>query len=154
MPSVETLTAQMAEAGQLDEDITTVVRTADDAWVFRFEDIDVELEYSEVSGNLLVAVVIGAPPREGREAVLEALLSYSFLWRDTGGVRMAMTGKGGDVVQLFEVSADNLTPKQLVVIVSNLAANARIWRAFLASGAATEAPSPSPAQSTDFVIHV
>ncbi len=66
--------------------------------------------------------------------VYEAMLSYNLLWRATGGLRMALTGRGGTIVQLVDLAGDEINARQIATIAVNMADLTRIWRAYLETG--------------------
>ncbi|MEJ1157311.1 type III secretion system chaperone [Prosthecomicrobium sp. N25] len=142
MADVETLTRVLAEAGARDDAIAGVLRTAANAWLVRFEDVDVEIEYDSAGDRLVFASVIGPVPQQKREEILEALLAYSFLARETGGVHMAMTAPGGEAVQMAAVPGEGAGVDRLVTVVTNMAENTRIWRAMFASAMGLGAAEP------------
>ena len=133
MTDQERVARLMTEVGPLDDDIVEVAQTSDDSWAIRFEDVDIEVERDPLGGRLVLSAEIAVPRREDRVTVYEALLSYSMLWRETGGLRMALAEPGGAAVQLVDVSIADLTPKLLATVAANLAERTLVWRAFLAS---------------------
>ena len=134
--------AVLQAVGPLDDGILAVVRAADDRWAVRFEDVDVEVEFDEATGRLMASAVIGRPPPERAAKLHEMLLVYGMIWRDTGGVRMALTGPGGEAVQMADLYAPQVTPEALVVLVVNLAERTRVWRGLFAADA-EDAATPS-----------
>ena len=135
MADVQTLTELFTKIGGMDDSIGTVLRTAHDAWMVRFENADVEIEFEEAEDRLIFACSIGPVPTESRAEILEALLAYSFLWRSTGGVHIALSEVGGDALQVYTMAAQKASAERLLAIVLNLAANSQVWRAFFASKA-------------------
>jgi hypothetical protein len=152
MADVEHLTRLLVHAGGLDDGIAGILRTADNAWVIRFPDVDVEVEYDASGARLVFASVIGPVPLERRAEILESLLTYSFAARQTGGVSMALTGPGGDALQMFSMPADSVAADRLVTVASNLAENTRIWRGLF--GAAMGAAGREAAPSFDHMIRI
>src|SRR5262245_15782731 len=99
----------LVEAAALDDEIGAVAQTADDSWVVRFEGVDVEVGLDPESNQLVLVTTVGLPNPERRLAILEGLMAFNFLLRETGGVRMAMTGTDGDVVQMVDLGLSDLT---------------------------------------------
>lgn len=149
MKSVDDVNAVMADAGPLDDAIVSVARTADDRWVVQFDAVDVHVEYDEATGRVMLSAVIGLVPPLRTAAVYEALLSYSSLWRETGGVHMALNGPGGDVMQMVDLPASELRPDILVTVAVNLAERTLIWRGFFEDDGA-DAPPPPGTESAPF----
>ncbi len=88
-----------------------------------------------------------APVPPGRAAEIhEALLLYAMAWRETGGVRMALNGRGGAVVQMADVFAPDADARTVVTVARNLAGRVPFWHDFLVAqsqaGAAPQAGAP------------
>src|SRR6185503_5079358 len=105
------VSALIVEAVAFDDAVATVVRTADDSWVVRFETVDVEIGVDADRKRLILVTTLGVPAADRRLAVLEVLMAYNFLVRETGGVRVAMTGVAGDIVQMVDIGLDGLLPR-------------------------------------------
>ncbi|RVU15279.1 type III secretion system chaperone [Methylobacterium oryzihabitans] len=121
----------MSQIGPMDDDIQTVLRMTDGRWIVRFGEIDVEVEHDPATNRLMFSTLI-APVPPGRAAeVLEALLLYAMAWRETGGVRMALNGPGGAVVQMADVFAPDADARTVVTVARNLAGRVPFWHDFL-----------------------
>lgn len=131
MKTPDDINMLLAEVGPLDETILAVVRGADDRWAIRFDQTDVEAEYDEPTGRLMLSTDLGAPPPLRAAKVYEAVLTYGSLWRDTGGVRIALSRPGGELLQMAELAAADLTPAVLVTVAVNLQARTAFWRDFV-----------------------
>jgi hypothetical protein len=149
--TVEQIDALLSEAGPLDDGIVGIARTADDRWAIQFEDVDVEVEFSPETGRLLFATTIGTPPAARAPAIHEAMLSYTMLWRETGGVRMGLAGPGGEAVQMVDFPVAELRPDVVATVAVNLAARTLIWRGFLNDDSASARPPGGDIQSGDFI---
>lgn len=136
----------IAETGPGDDAILAVVQTGDDSWVIRYEHVDVDLELDAETARLVLSAEIGVPPAERRLSIYELLLAYSLLWRETGGIRMALTGAGGAAVQLVDLAAADLTVGVLATVAANLADRTLVWRAFFTGGAPAETKIDSLAE--------
>lgn len=140
----------MGEVGSLDDTILAVVKTQDGAYAIRFEQLDVVVERDGDRDRIALSVEIGAPrPSQALEAY-QTLLSYNMLWRETGGVRMALTGKGGSVVQFVDLTGSEINPRSIATVAANLASLTEIWRAFLQS-AGNDTVAPAPVSAADFI---
>lgn len=149
MKSVEEVNAVVADVGPLDDSILSIARIADDRWVIQFEAVDVQVECDEATGRVMLSTVIGTAPPLRTAAVYEALLSYSSLWRETGGVHMALDGPGGEVLQMVDLPASELRPDILVTVAVNLAERTAIWRGFFDNDDA-DAPPPAGPDATPY----
>ena len=143
---ISDIDALLGAVGPLDDAILAVVRTGEDAWTLRFEDLDVDVEFDAQSERLMLSAVVGPVPATRAAKIHEMLLIYGLIWRETGAVRLALTGPGGEAVQMVDLFAPQASPEALVVLASNLAERTRIWRDLIADdpdapdGAADGAP--------------
>lgn len=140
----------MSEVGPLDDAILACIKTPDGAYAIRFEEVDVLVERDDDRDRIALSVEIGAPRPSRALEVYETLLSYNMLWRETGGVRMALTGRKGSVVQFVDLTGGEINPRSIVTVAANLASLTEIWRAFLQS-ADGEAATPTPVAAAAFI---
>ena len=115
-------------------DLDEVIEQAGHAvWVLAFpEGAVIEAEYDEAGGGrLLLSMELGEPEPGAAADWHRVLLQYNALWRQTGGVRMALSGTV--VVQALELAVPGLTLPVLADALSGLRTHAVLWRALLAS---------------------
>jgi len=116
-----------------------VYQAGDGNWLVSFDEQTlVELEFDEDQNKLCLSIEVGDPPKESRFDTYEALLIYNYLGNETGGVRMALDGPSGAVVQTFDMNADGLDVSKLIAVLSNFVDKARIWREMIQRGIASE----------------
>lgn len=140
MTSLEQIQAMMEELGPSTPDIEAVAQEGDSAWAVAFpDDVVVVLELDPSGRKLVCAIDIGRPPEEAKLEAYEAALSYGYLWRETGGARLALGGADGELTLLFDLEVADLTFTDLQMALLNLVEKAAIWRGFVAGG--SEAPS-------------
>jgi hypothetical protein len=137
------VTALLVDAATLDDDVDTVAQTAADGWAVRFEAVDIEVGLDTERDRIILVATIGVPVAERRLSTLETLMAYNFLVRETGGVRLAMTGTDGDVVQMVDIAIEGLTPRTLAVVLANMKEKTLVWRAFFANDNAGTATVPN-----------
>ena len=93
--------------------------------------MDVEVENLTDTGHAALSSVIGTPAETERLRVYEAMLIYGMLWRDNGGVHMALTEPKGALMQLAEIPAFDLTQGEFAAVIKNFVEKAVIWRSLL-----------------------
>jgi hypothetical protein len=140
----------MSEVGPLDDTILACIKTQDGAYAIRFEEIDVLVERDGDRDRIALSVEIGTPRPSNALSVYEALLSYNLLWRETGGVRMALTGRQGAVVQFVDLTGPEINPTSIATVAANLAGLSEIWRTYIDSDGG-EAAAPAPISTGDFI---
>lgn len=131
MMTLEQINALMGEVGPLDDAVVAVARVAEDSWVIRFEAVDVQAEYDAEGGRLMLSTTLGVSPSRRTLEVYETMLIYTSAWRETDGIRMALDGPGGELLQMADLHAEGLAAGTLVTVAVNLAERAMVWRGFV-----------------------
>lgn len=131
----------MCEIGPLLDLDEVIEQPADAVWVLVFADGTViEAEYDEAAGGrLMLSMELGTPAEAAATDLHRLLLQYNYLWRQTGGVRMALAGSA--VVQALELAVPGLALPTLADALTGLHDNAAPWRAMLAAPADAGAPA-------------
>ena len=93
MADVAQISDLIAEAGSLDENVATVLRTAGDSWVVRFETVDVEITTDDERNRMILATTVGLPASERRLSVLESLMMTTVVLLFEEQHRTAVTPK-------------------------------------------------------------
>ena len=139
MSDIARIAQLMNELGPMIDDIEMIQQPEEFEWVVLFEDGTVleitwdepetKLTFSVVVANLEAAASEGAEEDEDRiPEICTALLTYNFLWRETGGIRMALDHPDGNVLMLLDVFSGDLEVTTLAGISHNFVETARVWR--------------------------
>jgi len=145
MAGVEHIQYLMNEIGPLVDGIEAIQQDGDDHWEIAFdEDTILEVDFSDSARKLTFAIEVGKPEESNRLKAYETILTYNYLWQDTDGVRMALDGPGGNVVQLFDLFETDLDLSTLANVVENLVEKARSWRDAIQSMADAESEQSLP----------
>ena len=133
MSSKKHVQALMSEVGPA-ADLAEVLEFDDqNLWTLEYgAELLVEAVYDETLNRLVLSAEIGQPRGENRSGLYETLLQFNYLWEQTGGVRLALDGTGGNVVQLFELSAVELDLATLLSVLANFVENIDTWRQIIA----------------------
>lgn len=140
----ETVRQILQSAGPRDDAILEVLQTGDDAWAVRYADVDIDLELEPNTRRLMFSSEIGKLPEGGGEEICRILLTYSLLWRETGGLRMALTEPKGSLVQLVDIHCGDLTAELAVAVLHNLNDRTLLWRDFIAGDPSEAIPPSTP----------
>lgn len=132
--SMRDIDTVMEQVGPMDDAIMGCAKTSAEDYAIRFEDQDIFVEIEADRDRVVLSSEIGTPFQSRIAEVYEAMLSYNLLWRATGGLRMALTGRGGTIVQLVDLAGDEINARQIATIAVNMADLTRIWRAYLETG--------------------
>ncbi|WP_378941102.1 type III secretion system chaperone [Mesorhizobium sp. ANAO-SY3R2] len=133
----------MSEVGALDDTIVACIKTPNHDYAIRFDDLDVLVEVEADRGRVVLSCEIGTPLHARAAEVYETMLSYNLLWRATGGLRLALTGRGGAALQLADLAGEEINARQIATVAVNLAGLTRIWQAYL-DGEADDRSLPLP----------
>jgi hypothetical protein len=124
--------AMMEEIGPAMAEIEAVIQSDDKKWAIQFEDQSIiMLEWTERPDRIVLSSMLGIPSETMQLSVYEALLCYNLLWKDTGGVKMALAGPGGDLMLLYELYVDQLMLNDLQIVISNFSSISQVWSVYV-----------------------
>lgn len=130
--NLERMQIMMEEIGPSIPDIEAVIQSEDKNWAIQFEDQSiVMLEWAEQPDRVVLTTLLGTPSESMQLSVYETLLCYNLLWKDTGGVKMALSGPGGELVLLYEMFASNLSLADMQVVLTNFLSIAQVWGVYV-----------------------
>jgi hypothetical protein len=143
--NLERMQIMMEEIGPSMSEIEAVIQSEEKNWAIQFDDQSiVMLEWAESPDRIVMTAMLGTPTESMQLSVYETLLCYNLLWKDTGGVKMALSGPGGELVLLYELFSGNLTLNELQTVVSNFVSIAQVWSVYVTGDSDQVAPaSPS-----------
>lgn len=133
------------ELGPATSTLISVSQLGDELWGVVFDDETVvTLELDQDRSALVLQTEMGSPAASRRAEVCTALLNYNLLWRETGGVKMALGGEEDTAFQLYDLDCRDTSLVELQNVLENFADKARIWRSYVAgTGDAPVADAPS-----------
>ncbi len=130
--NLERMQIMMEEIGPSLPEIEAVIQSEDKNWAIQFSDqAIVMLEWAENPDRVVLTSLLGAPSESMQLSVYETLLCYNLLWKDTGGVKMALSGPGGDLVVIYELFSTDLTLGELQTVLTNFVSIAQIWTVYV-----------------------
>lgn len=118
--TTETLSKIIAAVGPAVPELSSILKRGEDEWLFSFVDLDVSLEYDPEMDRIMLSGDSDPLPQANREAVLTTLLTYSFLWRDTGGLYLALRSTDKPVLML-PLSGSEVDTELLTIVLPNFA---------------------------------
>lgn len=129
MATLEQIEILMSEMGPVLDPLSIDAVAEHKSWAVTMEeDLTVLVQFDEQKNCLVLASEVGAPPPGDRTALYELLLQLNYQWETTGGNRMAIDGPGGNVVQVFEIGADDLDATRLSRVVASFTEAAKAWQ--------------------------
>ena len=129
---LERMQIMMEEIGPSMPEIEAVIQSENTNWAIQFEDQSIlMLEWAEQPDRVVLTTMLGTPSDSMQLSVYETLLCYNLLWKDTGGVKMALSGPGGELVLLYEMFASNLNLSEMQVVLTNFLNIAQVWSVYV-----------------------
>jgi hypothetical protein len=133
MSRIDEIQQLMEALGPASPAVSHVTQVEEDIWAVGLaEDSVVFLELDPDQDRLVLTSNVGKPRDSDREKLYEAMLGYNALWRDTGGVQMAVAA--GDAMQTYALAAAGLQLDLLQATLEDFAGKARIWRTLMQNG--------------------
>ncbi|WP_345537467.1 type III secretion system chaperone [Variovorax defluvii] len=127
---------RLGAVGPDTENLTVIIQDDDSTWTLAFEQgatVLVLAEWAEAPARLVLSTDIGKPPARRATEVYQAVLSYTTLWRDTGGARIGMAGDEGDLLLLRELDPHSVQSDEFPLILQQFADVAQWWEGFVTS---------------------
>jgi hypothetical protein len=125
---LERMQIMMEEIGPSMPEIEAVIQSEEKNWAIQFDDQSIiTLEWAEKPERVVLTSMLGVPSESMQLSVYETLLCYNLLWKDTGGVKMALSGPGGELVLLYELFVSDLSLNELQTVLSNFVSIAQVW---------------------------
>jgi hypothetical protein len=129
---LERMQIMMEEIGPSMPEIEAVIQNEEKNWAIQFDDQSIiTLEWSEKPERVVLTSLLGIPSESMQLSVYETLLCYNLLWKDTGGVKMALSGPGGELVLLYELFVSHLSLNELQTVLSNFVSIAQVWSVYV-----------------------
>jgi hypothetical protein len=143
--SLERMQIMMEEIGPAMPEIDAVIQSEAENWAIQFEDQTiVTLEWAEKPDRVVLSTMLGIPSESMQLSVYETLLCYNLLWKDTGGVKMALAGPNGELLLLYELYMSDLMLNDMQTVLSNFVSIGQVWSVYVTgdSNEATAMPAP------------
>lgn len=140
MPDRAHVHALMSEIGPALELAEVEEFERQDLWVLTARDgVVLFVEYQADDGRLWLSAEVCEPPGE-RLALYGLLLLYNARWKETGGVRLALDGPDGSVVQAYDMPVAGLDLHRLTTAIRNFRDTLDGWRTIVAAGGRGKKP--------------
>lgn len=130
--SLERFQIMMEEIGPSMVEIEAVIQSEECNWAIQFDDEKIiTLEWADKPDRIVLSSALGMPSQAMQLSVYETLLCYNLLWKDTGGVKMALAGPDGELILLYEMFAVGLNINELQTILINFINISSAWSIFV-----------------------
>ena len=149
MEQREIISGVVTELGPLVDRLEEVTAPGEGMWGLQFDEDAIHCELDESGQRLYLTMELGPLPEARREDVLQSLLAFNSLWKETGGVRMALDRPDGQVMQVCDIATEQIDVTKVAQIVESLLAKADAWKALLAGAETTTSASEKPQSTPD-----
>lgn len=148
--NLERMQIMMEEIGPVMPSIEAVIQSEEKNWAIQFDDQSiVMLEWADKPDRVVLTSMLGSPTESMQLSVYETLLCYNLLWKDTGGVKMALSGPGGELILLYELFSTDLTLNELQTVLTNFVSIAQVWSVYVTGE--SEQPAVGLPSATDMM---
>jgi hypothetical protein len=143
--NLERMQIMMEEIGPAMPEIDAVIQSEEENWAIQFEDQTiVTLEWAKNPDRVVLSSMLGIPSESMQLSVYETLLCYNLLWKDTGGVKMALAGPNGELVLLYDLYMNDLMLNELQTVLSNFVSIGQVWSVYVTGEAEQNTIMPAP----------
>ena len=144
MATTEHVHHLLVELGPLLELGAVVEYDGQNAWSLGVdEETAVHAEFHADEDRLYLSANVASPPEARRAATYDLLLQYNNQWTETGGIRMALDGPAGRVVQITDLRVTGLDVSSLESALVSFLEKLRAWRDMVGQGI-TDDSDPQP----------
>lgn len=140
LTTYDEISAMLAELGPELDFAAVSMFPSFQSWVIEVDvegDDAITVDYDEASGKLYMSSTLCPAPKEQQLHLYNFLLQFNLAWSDSGGVRMALDGTDGNVVQLSDVVLHGLDHDTLKNALAQFTATTRAMRIAVGEAAIT-----------------
>ena len=121
---IEQVTKLVGEFTEMADFVEAFDELEEGYWGVRCGRVDVAIAFNSEAETLTLQAILGRPAEVDRLPVYMALLGITGQARRGRGIRMALDGPGGDVIQECSIALENLDERKLEDITSFFCAKA------------------------------
>jgi len=149
MSSQEAIHDLIAQIGPILDLAQVTVFPEDSCWRAVFDAATwIDVEYEAAGDRLVLTGTVGPVEESARQRSYEALLRYTYIWTEHGGVRAALDGTPGNVVLMVELPAAGVDLPRLCQVLQNFRGVVGGWRELLVTIGSGSAPARFDALAT------
>ncbi len=143
------LNDMLAAIGDANPEIAVILLVEPGHWAVGYQDdTTVEVECVEGSNRLTLTCGLGIPKLSDIDRIRHTMLNYNLMWRESGGMRMGLSGPGDEAYLIGDVYLPETSEASLDQALYNMAQLGRIWSRFVTEGSLGGAlPDPSAAET-------
>lgn len=135
MDITSALEQMLLAIGAANDNIVAILQVEPGHWAVGYlDDTTIEVECQEGSNRLTLYTGIGTPNPGDLDRIRHTMLNYNLLWRETGGMRMGLSGPGDAAYLIGDVYLPETSEASLDQALFNMAQLGRIWTRFVTEG--------------------
>jgi hypothetical protein len=136
------LSKRLLEIAPLTDHIQSIAQFDDGAWALGFEDDTVvTMEWARNPERVVLSATLGTPPSGRETEVFETALSYTALWQESGGAKVAKGGGDGELILIRELHPELEDGWELLPVLEHFSNVAAWWKHYVSIAPATDAAS-------------
>lgn len=143
------LNEMLTAIGEANAEIAAILQVEPGHWAVGYQDdTTVEVECVEGSNRLTLTCGLGIPKLSEIDRIRHTMLNYNLMWRESGGLRMGLSGAGDEAYLIGDVYLPDTSEASLDQALYNMAQLGRIWSRFVAQGSLSDGqPDPSASET-------
>jgi hypothetical protein len=142
MPDKAHVHALMTEIGPALELAEVTEFEQDNLWTLVLRDgVVLFVDYEPEDQRLWLSADVCVPLPGDHLRLYELMLQYNARWQQTGGVRLALDGPEGSVVQAYDLPVAGLDLHRLQNVIRNFRDTLAGWRKIVATGVGASQPT-------------
>ena len=154
MSNAQHIHGLMNELGPLVDRIEVIQQEAENGWaIVCDDDTSIDIECDEVGNRLTFVVPLVPIAEENQTETYRMLLTYNLLWRENGGIHMAIDDENNALL-LADIFHVDLTAEALVAVVESLIDATRGWNEVLENAADPDAGDDDAPEEHDNAVAV
>ena len=144
--NIQTALNEMLSAiGAANADIAAILEVEPGHWAIGYQDdMTVEDEFQDGGNRLTMTCGLGIPKLSEIDRIRNTMLNYNLMWRESGGLRMGLSGAGDEAYLIGDVYLPDTSEASLDQALFNMVQLGRIWSRFVTEGSLSgDRPDPS-----------
>jgi hypothetical protein len=140
------LSDRLIEIAPLSDQLRNIAQMGEGAWALGFDDETVVMmEWAQHPERVVLSATIGKPPAEREAEVFETALSYTALWQESGGAKVAKGGAEGELILIRELHPELEQGWELLPVLEHFSNVAAWWQQYVRTAPTTHAVAQSSA---------
>jgi hypothetical protein len=128
----EDLNDRLVEIAPLSDQLLNIAQMGEGAWALGFDDETVVMmEWVSRPERVVLSATIGKPPVEREAEVFETALSYTALWQESGGAKVAKGGAEGELILIRELHPELEHGWDLLPVLEHFSNVAAWWQHYV-----------------------